>query len=86
MRSLVKPWTEEECLRLRKLHAAGASVMRAALALKKTPNGVKAKARQLGIPFQAMHERKRLQKEKEVEARTAAGLSPIQTNPKSRHR
>jgi hypothetical protein len=82
----VKPWTEEECLRLRKLHAAGASVVRAALALKKSPNGVKTKARQLGIPFQTMRERKRLQREKEAEARTVAGLSPVEANPKSRHR
>jgi hypothetical protein len=83
---LVKPWTEEECLRLRQLHAAGATVVRAALALKKTPNGVRSKARELGIPFRTMREVKKRLKEKEVEARTAAGLSPIQDNPKSRHR
>ena len=87
MRSLLKPpWTEEECLRLRKLHTAGVSAVRAALALKKTANGVKTKARQLGIPFQSSRERKKYLKQKEVEARTAAGLSPVQDNPKYRRR
>jgi hypothetical protein len=86
LRPLSNPWTEEECLRLKKLHAAGASPVRAALALKKSRDRVKEKARELGIPFETMHARKRRQKEKEVEARTAAGLSPVQHNPKSRHR
>jgi hypothetical protein len=81
---LVKPWTEEECLRLKELHAAGASAMRAALAIKKSWNGVKAKARQLGFSFQSKRERKKYLKEKDVEARTAAGLSPVQGNPKYR--
>jgi len=71
-----------ETLQLRKLHAAGASVVRAALALKKSRSGVKAKARELGIRFQTLREQKNRLKEKEIEARTAAGLSPIQDNPK----
>ena len=82
----MKPWTEQECLQLKELHAAGASAVRAAVALKKSPNGVKSKARQLGISFQSKRERKKYLKEKEVEARTAAGLSPVQDNPKYRRR
>ena len=83
---LSKPWTEEDCHRLRELHAARASVARTALALKRRPDKIRAKARELGIPFQTLREQKKRQKEKEVEARTAAGLSPVQDNPKYRRR
>ena len=86
MHPLWKPWTEKDTLQLRKLHAAGASVTRAAVALKRRPEKVRVKARELGIPFQTKLELKKRHKEKEVEARTAAGLSPIQDNPKHRRR
>ena len=86
MRPLWKPWTEEDTRLLKKLHAAGASVVRAAVALKKRPDKVRAKARELGIPFQTTRELKKRHKEKEVEARTAAGLSPVQDNPKYHRR
>jgi len=83
---LSKPWTEEDIQKLRKLRAEGASALRAAVALRKHPLRVRAKARELGIPFQTKRELKKRLKEKEVEARTAAGLSPVQDNPKFRHR
>ena len=79
MRPLWKPWTDEDILQLRKLHAAGASAARAAVALKKAPNRVRAKARELGIPFETALERKRRQRAREVEARTAAGLPRFKT-------
>ena len=69
---LSKPWTDEDQLRLRKLHAAGASAVRASLALKKNLANVRAKARELGIPFQTKREWKKRHNEKEVQARTAA--------------
>jgi len=83
---LSKPWTEEDCRRLRELHTARASVARTALALERRPKNIRAKARELGIPFQTLREQKKRQREKEMEARTAAGLSPIQDNPKHRRR
>jgi len=86
LRPLWKPWTEDDILLLKKLRAAGASVTRAAVALKKRPDKVRAKARELGIPFQTTRELKKRHQEKEVEARTAAGLSAIQDSPKYHRR
>ena len=60
--------------------------MRVAVALKKSQRAVKAKARELGIQFQHVRERRKILKEKEVDARTSAGLSAVQGNPKYRHR
>jgi len=47
---------------------------------------VRVKAREIGTPFDTKRELRRRLKQKEIEARTAAGLSPIQDNPESRHR
>jgi hypothetical protein len=44
---LSKPWTEKDTQKLRKLRAPGASAVRAAVALKKNPLRVRAKARDL---------------------------------------
>jgi hypothetical protein len=52
------------------------------VALKKNANNVRKKARELGISFGTNRHRKKLQQEKEILARTAAGLSPVQDNPK----
>ena len=82
MRVLIKRWTEQDVLQLRKLHAAGASAGRASAALKKNVNYVRAKARELGLRFLTNRERKKLQQEKEMSARTAAGLPPVQDDPK----
>ncbi len=70
-------WTEEHTKRLRELLAKGASVARASAALRTTPQALRRKARELGIPFPTVHERKRLQLEKEAAARSAAGLSSV---------
>jgi hypothetical protein len=86
VRVLIKRWTEQDVLQLRQLHAAGASAARASAALKKNLQNVRKKARELGIPFGTNRQRKKLQQEKEMLARTAAGLSPVQDNPKYRRR
>jgi hypothetical protein len=86
VRVLIKRWTEEDILQLRKLQAAGASAARASAALKKNVNIVRKKAREIGIPFVTNRQRKKLQQEKEMSARMAAGLSPVQDNPKYRRR
>jgi hypothetical protein len=86
LRLLSKPWTEEDCRRLGQLRAAGATAARAALALKRSEQSVRVKAREIGTPFDTKRELRSRLKQKEIEARTAAGLSPVQDNPKSRHR
>ena len=72
----LKPWTDEEIALLRKLRDAGASPGRASVALKKTVPTLKAKARELGIPFETFQLQRRVRKEKERVARAAAGLPP----------
>jgi hypothetical protein len=70
------PWTDEDVALLRKMRAAGASAGRVSVAAKKTLSSVKAKARELGIPFETSHLQRKLRKEKERAAREAAGLPP----------
>ena len=65
MRSLHTRWTDADIETLKKLHAAGASALRASLALKKNKNVVRALARKLGIPFVTERDRKRRQAERE---------------------
>jgi hypothetical protein len=69
-----KLWTEDEVARLKQLRAAGASAGRTSVALKKTINGVRREAQQLGIPFEPAHELKRQRAERERKARLEAGL------------
>lgn len=69
-----KPWTEEEIERLRKLRAAGATSARISIAVRKSQNVVRAKARELGIPFAHHRDLKRQRIQKERAARVEAGL------------
>jgi hypothetical protein len=73
---LVMPWTDEDIALLRTMRVAGASPGRVSVALKKSPQSVKSKARELGIPFEPIQVQRKLQKEKELAARAAAGLPP----------
>ena len=45
------PWTVADCERLKSLAASGASAVRCALALKRTVQTTRVKARDMGIPF-----------------------------------
>jgi hypothetical protein len=69
-----KPWTKEEVSLLRQLHAAGASRARISAALNRPVQGVKHKARELGIFFESMRtvRKKRMQQERAV--RLKAGI------------
>jgi hypothetical protein len=69
-------WTDEEIALLRKMRAAGASPGRVSVAVKKSISKVKAKARELTIPFESVQLARQLRKEKERAARAAAGLPP----------
>jgi hypothetical protein len=68
------PWTDEEIGKLRKLRAIGATLSRASVALKRGRAAVQDKARELGIPFPPLRERRREQQAKEAVARAKAGL------------
>jgi hypothetical protein len=65
MRKLARPWSDEDTELLKKLHAAGASALRASLALKRSKPYIKARARELGIPFPSLRETKKRQAERE---------------------
>ena len=78
VRKIIKPWTDEEISRLKKLQASGATVARASIALKRSKSYVREKARELGIPFATLRERKKRQASRETAERVAAGLSPKQ--------
>ena len=52
MRLLSKPWSPEEDEQLKAMVAVGASVVRAAAALKRRHGVVRQRARGLGCPFQ----------------------------------
>ena len=65
MRKLVRTWTYEETELLKKLHASGASALRASLIVKRNRKYVMARARQLGIPFLTLRESKNRQAERE---------------------
>jgi hypothetical protein len=51
MRPLARPWTSEEDERLKALATRGASIIRAAAALKRKKGSVRERARKLGCPF-----------------------------------
>jgi orotate phosphoribosyltransferase len=78
VRKIIKPWTDDEISRLRKLQASGATVARASIALKRSKSYIREKARELGTPFATLRERKKLQASREAAERVAAGLSPKQ--------
>jgi hypothetical protein len=65
MRLLSRPWTEQDTALLKKLHASGASALRASIALKRNKLQLMARARQLGIPFMSLRERRKRQTERE---------------------
>ena len=69
-----KSWTEEETKKLKRLREQGASIARAAIALKWNKAAAKAKARELGIPFPNWRAQRSQQREKEAAARAKAGL------------
>jgi hypothetical protein len=73
---MAKGWTQEQIEKLKRMQQAGASAARVALAVKWSKGAVKAKARELGMPFPHMRIEKRAREAKEVAARAKAGLPP----------
>jgi len=69
MRRLSRRWTDEDTELLKKLHAVGASALRTSLALKRSVPYIRARARELGIPFASERERKQLRMQQEQTAR-----------------
>lgn len=63
-----RAWNEEQISRLRALIGSGASVLRAAAALRRSQTSVQIQARKLGTPFPTMLEAKRQRAAKEAEA------------------
>lgn len=78
MRRITAPsWTSEEVEALRGMVRGGVSLMRAGVALRRPANSVRLKARELGIPFSSKRELKRECREREANARAAAGLPMV---------
>jgi hypothetical protein len=50
------PWTDEENERLRQLATSGASIFRAAAALKRKTSSIRTQARKIGCPFPTIKE------------------------------
>ena len=73
---MAKQWSEEDVQKLIRLRQQGASITRASLALKWHKAAIRAKARELGIPFPHLHEERRQRLMKEAAARAQAGLPP----------
>ena len=71
---MTKQWTEDEIRKLKRLRELGASPARAGVALKCGKVAVRAKARELGIPFPHFHAQKRERLARETAARAKAGL------------
>jgi hypothetical protein len=71
---MAKCWTEEETNKLKRLRQLGASAARAAVALKWSKAAVKAKARELGMPFPNWRTQRSEQRAREATARARAGL------------
>ena len=63
-----RPWDTEQISRLQTLIASGASVLRAAAALRRSQTSVQIQARKLGTPFPTMLEARRRRAAKEAEA------------------
>jgi hypothetical protein len=64
-----RPWDDEQIERLKALSMNGASLLRAAAALKRQQLVVQTKARELGFPLVGLRESKRLRSAKEAAAR-----------------
>jgi hypothetical protein len=73
---MAKGWTQEQIEKLKRLRQAGASAARVALAVKWSRGAVKAKARELGMPFPNWRTERRERATKEDAARAKAGLPP----------
>jgi hypothetical protein len=71
MRKLSRPWSDDDTALLKKLHASGASALRASIALKRSKPYIMARARDLGIAFASMRDRKKAQAERERAAMAA---------------
>jgi hypothetical protein len=71
-----KGWTQEQIEKLKRLRQAGASAARVALAVKWNKTAVKAKARELGMPFPNWRNERSAREAKEQAARAKAGLPP----------
>jgi hypothetical protein len=71
-----KGWTQDQIEKLKRLRQAGASPARVALAVKWSKGAVKAKARELGMPFPNWRTERRERAAKEDAARAKAGLPP----------
>jgi hypothetical protein len=54
MRRTNTPWSNEELERLKTLVASGATPIRASIALKRSKQSVRTKARAMGTPFPSM--------------------------------
>jgi hypothetical protein len=63
-----RPWDAEQIERLKTLSKSGASLLRAAAALKRQQLVVQTKARELGFPLVGLRESKRLRNAKCAEA------------------
>lgn len=61
-------WDDEQIERLKALSKSGASLLRAAAALKRQQLVVQTKARELGFPLVGLRESKRLRAAKRAEA------------------
>lgn len=64
-----RPWDDEQIEKLRRLSQSGASLLRAAAALKRQQLVVQTKARELGFPLVGLRESKRIRAAKEAAAR-----------------
>ena len=73
---MAKGWTQEQIEKLKRLRQAGASAARVALAVKWSKAAVKAKARELGMPFPNLRTARREREAREDAARAKAGLPP----------
>ena len=76
---LSKPWTEEDYRRLRELHAARASVARTALALKRRPDRIRAKAASLASPFRCFVSRRSVRRKKRSRLELRRDFHPFRT-------
>ena len=56
---IVSLWTDEQDEQLRQLHAQGASLLRAASAVKRSMSAVRVRARKLGLEFPGVRATKR---------------------------
>ena len=65
----VRKWTDDNVDKLKRLHRAGASAVRAAAALKCSRAALLKKANELGLAFTGVYKKRRQQKEAEARAK-----------------